>query len=231
MLACLQIKSVLVCLLTVSDAIRKNIFFCLVGPTGAGKSTFCRHLAQDFEDIELSISATSRPPREGEVEGVDYFFISEDEFRQRVQRGEFFEWEETHGYLYGTLQSTVNQVIEGASDVLFDVDIRGALDYKRKYPGQTVNILIVPPSIEVITDRVLERGEVSEEELTRRLHTARMEYRMVLDLAQRGEGLDYLVVNDDFSTAYWTVQGIVYAERARFNRYSFKYIQEISEEF
>ncbi len=230
MLACLQKVNLILLLHAVSDAIRKNIFFCIVGPTGAGKSTFCRHLEQDFEDIELSVSATSRPPREGEVEGVDYFFITEDEFRQRIHRGEFFEWEETHGYLYGTFQSTVNQVLHGASDVLFDVDIRGALDYRKKYPDQTVNILVVPPSIDVITDRVLGRGDVLEEELTRRLHTARMEYRMVLDLARKGEGIDYIVVNDDFATAYWTVQGIVYAERARFNRYSFKYIQEISEE-
>lgn len=214
-----------------TNPIRKNIFFCIFGPTGAGKSTFCQHLVQDFDDIELSISVTSRSPRAGEVEGVDYFFVNPDEFRERIQRGELFEWEETHGYFYGTPQASVDQVLQGSSDVLFDVDIRGALDYKKRFPEQTVNILILPPSIDVISERVLERSEVTDEELSRRLDTARMEYRMVLELAQKGEGVDYLVVNDDFATAYWTVQGIVYAERACFRRYSIEYIKEFTEEF
>lgn len=212
-------------------SVRKNIFFCLFGPTGAGKSTFCQHLAQDFEDIELSISVTSRPPREGETEGLDYFFVTEEEFRARIQRGEFFEWEETHGKLYGTPQSTINSVLDGNTDMLFDVDIRGALDYKKKFPAETVNILVLPPSIEIISERVMERSEMSDKELQRRLQTARMEYRMVLDLAQKAEGIDYLVINDDFSTAYWTIQGIIYAERARFSRYSLEYIKELAEEF
>ena len=214
-----------------NEPVRKNMFFCFFGPTGAGKSTICRHLAQDFDDLDLSISLTSRPPRSGEVEGVDYFFITEEDFRQRVQRGELFEWEETHGYLYGTPQSTVDQVLNGRMDMVFDVDIRGALDYSRKFPGQSVSVLILPPSIDIITERVLGRSDVSDEELSRRLHTARMEYRMVLDLAQKGEGIDYMVINDDFSTAYWTIQGIIYAERARFGRFSLRHIKDLAEEF
>ena len=214
-----------------NEPVRKNMFFCFFGPTGAGKSTICRHLAQDFDDLDLSISLTSRPPRSGEVEGVDYFFITEEDFRQRVQRGELFEWEETHGYLYGTPQSTVDQVLNGRMDMVFDVDIRGALDYSRKFPGQSVSVLILPPSIDIITERVLGRSDVSDEELSRRLHTARMEYRMVLDLAQKGEGIDYMVINDDFSTAYWTIQGIIYAERARFRRFSLRHIKDLAEEF
>ena len=207
---------------------RQNIFFCLFGPTGAGKRCFYQSILQDFDDIEPCISVTSRRAREFEQDTVDYFFVSADEFQQRIQRGDFFEWEEVHGAFYGTPQHTVDTLLSVESDVLVEVDIRGALSFRKKIPERVVTILILPPSFDSIEERIREQAEFSEIELSRRLATAQMEYRMILDIHQRSDGIDYLVVNDDFSTAYWTVQGIIYAERARFHRADERYIRILS---
>ena len=208
---------------------RKNIFFCLIGPTGAGKRLFYQSILQDFDDIEPSISVTSRKASKLEHDGADYFFVSQEEFQSRIQRGEFFEWEEINGAFYGTPKNSVESLMAGQSDVLVKVDVRGALAFRKKIPGQVVTILILPPSFDSIEERLRERGKISEVELSRHLAMAQIEYRMVMDIHQKGDGIDYLVVNDDFSTAYWIVQGIIYAERARFSRADGHYIKLLSE--
>jgi guanylate kinase len=197
---------------------RKGILFVLIGPSGSGKSTFCSRLVGDFDDLHYSISVTSRPPRKGEVNGKSYHFVSREEFIARRERGEFFEWEETHGNLYGTLRSTLQNGIDGGHDLLFQIDIRGALTMKTHFPDNTVAVFIIPPSFEALRERLVRRGSVDNAELDRRFATAREEYEALLSLPRDGGKIDYLLLNRDIEETYARMKGIVIAERSRYLR-------------
>jgi guanylate kinase len=166
----------------------------------------------------LSISATTRTPRENERDGSSYFFLSREAFRAKAAAGEFFEWEEIHGNLYGTLRSTVDEALERGHDLLLDIDIRGALNFKRALPNSTVIVFLVPPSIEVLKKRLLARGKISEQELQTRLGTAEREYQQLLELQDKPGAIDYFVVNDSVEDTYALLNAIVAAERARLIR-------------
>lgn len=201
------------------DLIRKGILFVLIGPTGSGKSTFCERLVGEFSDsLQFSNSATSRPPRANEVGGKTYNFMSREEFIARRERGEFFEWEEIHGNLYGTLQQSLIQGIESGKDLLFQIDIRGALNFKRQFPDNTVVVFLLPPSFDELQKRLRVRGTVEEDELKRRFETACSEYQALLRLHGDGEMIDYLIVNRELESTYEQVRSIVVAERARYLR-------------
>ena len=197
---------------------RKGILFVLIGPSGSGKSTFCSRLVKDFEDLQYSTSVTSRPPRHGEVQGKSYHFVSREEFVARRERGEFFEWEETHGNLYGTLRETLQNGIDGGHDLLFQIDIRGALTMKTHFPDNTVSVFIIPPSFEELRERLVARGPVDAAELERRFGTARQEYEALLALRGEHGKIDYLLVNQDIEETYAEMKGIVMAERSRYLR-------------
>ena len=197
---------------------RKGILFVLIGPSGSGKSTFCSRLVKDFDDLHYSISVTSRPPRNGEVHGKSYHFVSREEFIARRERGEFFEWEETHGNLYGTLRATLQNGIDGGHDLLFQIDIRGALTMKSNFPDNTVSVFIIPPSFEALQERLIARGPVDPAELERRFATARQEYEALLSLRARHDKVDYLLLNRDIEKTYAQMRGIVLAERSRYLR-------------
>ena len=200
------------------DLQRKGILFVLIGPSGSGKSTFCGRLIKDFDDLHYSISVTSRPPRQGEVQGKSYHFVSREEFLARRDRGEFFEWEETHGNLYGTLRSTLQNGIDGGHDLLFQIDIRGALTMKKHFPDNTVSVFIVPPSFEALRERLVGRGSVDAAELERRFGTARQEYETLLSLHRDAGKIDYLLLNQELEETYSHMKGIVMAERSRYLR-------------
>ncbi len=200
------------------DLKRKGILFVLIGPSGSGKSTFCSRLIRDFDDLHYSISVTSRPPRQGEVQGTSYHFVSREEFLARRDRGEFFEWEETHGNLYGTLRSTLQNGIDGGHDLLFQIDIRGALTMKKHFPDNTVSVFIIPPSFEALRERLVGRGSVDAAELERRFATARQEYEALLSLHGEAAKVDYLLLNEDLEDTYTHMKGIVMAERSRYLR-------------
>ena len=198
---------------------RKGILFVIMGPAGSGKSTFCERLIKEFpEALQYSTSVTSRPPRPTEVPGKSYHFISREEFVSRRERGEFFEWEETHGNLYGTPQASLIQGIESGKDLLFQIDIRGALNFKRQFPENAVTIFTVPPSFAELKQRLLARGTVDPKELQRRFSTAQDEYTTLLNLHGTIGQIDYLVVNRDLDSTYDQVRAIVIAERARYHR-------------
>ncbi|MEY4667377.1 MAG: hypothetical protein RL518_76 [Pseudomonadota bacterium] len=200
------------------DLKRKGILFVLIGPSGSGKSTFCSRLVKDFDDLQYSTSVTSRPPRHGEVHGKSYHFVSREEFIARRERGEFFEWEETHGNLYGTLRATLQNGIDGGHDLLFQIDIRGALTMKKNFPDNTVSVFIIPPSFEALRERLLARGPVDGSELERRFATARQEYETLLSLRAEHDKIDYLLLNQDIEETYQQMKGIVLAERSRYLR-------------
>jgi guanylate kinase len=198
---------------------RKGILFVIMGPAGSGKSTFCDRLVKEFpEALQYSTSVTSRPPRPNEVPGKSYHFISREEFISRREKGEFFEWEETHGNLYGTPQSSLIKGIESGKDLLFQIDIRGALNFKRQFPENAVTIFTVPPSFAELKQRLLARGTVDPAELKRRFSTAQEEYRTLLKLHGAIGQIDYLVVNRDLDSTYEQVRAIVVAERAKYHR-------------
>jgi len=202
-----------------SQLVRKGILFVLIGPTGSGKSTFCNRLLGDFPDsLRYSVSATSRPMRPGEVQGKSYHFFSRDEFTRKIEAGDFFEWEETHGNLYGTLRGSLIDGINSGRDLLFQIDIRGALNFKRAFPNNTVTVFIIPPSFAALKARLSGRGTTDPEELARRFSTARTEYKALQELSEQQGQIDYLVVNRELDAAYEEIKAVVVSERARYHR-------------
>lgn len=193
------------------------LFYILVGPAGSGKTTVREHLTSRFNrTLRKCVTATSRAPRPGEVNGISYHFFSRAEFEERIGRGEFVEWQETHGNLYGTLKKTLEEARIAGHDVVFDIDIRGAFFFQERYPDQAVVIFLVPPSVERLTERLRARGG-TEEDLQIRLRTAEREFEL-FHLNERV--ISYLVVNDHLPDTLLSAESIVRAERLRCQRYS-----------
>jgi len=199
--------------------VRKGILFIIVGPAGAGKSTVCDRLIAEFPDsLQYSTSATSRVPRHGEIPGKSYDFMSREEFVKRKERGEFFEWEEIHGNLYGTPKESLLRGIETGKDLLLQKDIRGALNFKQHFPDNAVTVFMLPPSFADLNIRLQTRGTTDPAELKRRLATARSEYQALLDVHGSQGMVDYVVVNGDLEATYQQVRAVVIAERSRYLR-------------
>lgn len=171
------------------------------GPSGSGKTSIVRALLLQLPQLEFSVSATTRAKRAGETHGKDYHFLVENEFRRRVAAGEFVEWEEIYGNLYGTLRAEVDAGLASGRVILFDIDVKGALSIKRQYP-EAVLIFIRPPGIEELERRLRARLTEDEASLARRMERAAME----MDL---GKKFDYAVVNDSLSRATDEVVTIV----------------------
>ena len=163
-------------------------------PSGSGKTTLVHHLLQQGLPIGFSISATSRPPRGKEKDGVDYFFMSENSFREKIAEDAFLEYEEVYeGTFYGTLRSEVDRLWKTGKTVLFDIDVVGGLNVKRQYPDQCLALFIQPPSLSELEKRLRRRGTDNEKKIKERLAKATKE----LDLANQ---FDKVIVNDDLET-------------------------------
>ena len=198
---------------------RSGILLCLVGPAGSGKTTFANQLLGEFEDggtLCRSVSVTTRLPRNGEVDGIDYHFVPRDVFEQKIQAGEFFEWEETHLNLYGTLKSPLESAISKGADIVLDIDIRGALNFKKSYPANTVIVFIMPPSRGELKERLAKRGS-SQDDLAIRLTTALREVEIFTK--NRAE-VDYLIINDEMQRAFTEIRSVLIVERSRVTRFS-----------
>lgn len=167
--------------------------FVVSAPSGAGKTTVVRNVVKKFPEIVFSISATTRAKRDFETEGVDYFFMSEVEFKEKIEADEFIEWETFYGYYYGTLKSFVNSETKKGNSVLLEVDVKGALKIKEVFP-QAVTIFIMPPSIEELRNRLIKRKTESESDLQKRFERAKMEIEFE-------KHFQYKVVNDDIENA------------------------------
>lgn len=175
----------------------------LVAPSGSGKTTIAQKLLKDFPKIKFSVSATTRTPREGEEHGKDYFFLSREEFDQKIEQNSFLEWEEFYnGSRYGTLRSEVDKLIESGYFPLLDVEVKGALNVKRMYGAKSVSIFIQPPSIEELKKRLIKRGTEDDASLESRLERAEEEIRYA-------NKFNYVVTNDDLETAYKQVTTVV----------------------
>jgi len=167
--------------------------FVVAGPSGAGKGTLIEELLRRYPTAWLSVSATTRRPRRGESDGVQYFFLDEETFRARARAGEFLEWAEVHGSLYGTPRDAVMEHLEKGEDVILEIDVQGARQVREKVPD-AVGIFVMPPSIEELERRLRGRGTESDGEIARRLRNAREESKA------SGE-YRYVVVNDDLRRA------------------------------
>lgn len=178
--------------------------FVISAPSGTGKSTIINELMKcDDLQLEFSISATTRKPREGEKDGVNYYFLSLDDFRQRIEQGEFAEFEEVYaGRYYGTLKSEIERITSMGKNVIMDVDVKGGLSVKGLYGDKALSIFIVPPSIDCLRERLLSRATDNIEEINKRVDKAAYELTFV-------DKFDCCVVNDVLETAVEEVKAII----------------------
>ncbi|MCC6106515.1 MAG: guanylate kinase [Coriobacteriaceae bacterium] len=167
--------------------------FVISGPSGAGKGTLLAELRKQRPDLGLTVSATTRSPRPGEVDGTSYYFLSDEEFRRRIAAGEFVEWAEVHGHLYGTLVSEVKRLLAKGHSLVLEIDVQGALNVRKVYPD-AVLIFIEPPSLQALEERLRGRGTEDEASIELRLKNARHE----MELADQ---YDARIVNDTVDRA------------------------------
>ncbi|BCJ85119.1 guanylate kinase [Effusibacillus dendaii] len=184
--------------------IQKGLLVVLSGPSGAGKGTVCKALLPTMSSLGYSVSCTTRQPREGEQEGVNYFFKSREQFEEMIQQDELLEWAEVYGNYYGTPLRYVEEQLAAGYNVLLEIDIQGALQVKKKYPNG-VFIFLIPPSLQELKQRILGRGTETEESFKVRFGSAADEMKHINDY-------DYVVVNDQVDDAVDRVRSIVIAE-------------------
>ena len=171
-------------------------------PSGAGKTTIVKAILAKYPSMLFSVSATTRPKRDVEVDGKDYFFLQRPEFDRRIAAGELVEWEEIYGNLYGTLKTEVDKALSSGRTMLFDIDVKGGLSIKRLYPDDSVIIFIKPPSIEVLRARLRDRKTEDDATFKRRMDRVAMELGMA-------HQFDYRVVNDNLEQAIAEVDKLV----------------------
>jgi len=171
-------------------------------PSGAGKTTLCRRLLDDFPSLLLSISSTTRPPRGTERHGHEYFFLTVQEFEDQIQRGCFAEWARVHGNYYGTSKAVIENAFLDGKSVLLDIDVQGAEKLKLAFPTQCYRIFITPPSLAELEFRLRARGTETEETIQKRLKNAQVEMATSKDF-------DYIVVNDSLDRAYMELKTLL----------------------
>ena len=189
--------------------INNGLLIVISGPSGAGKGTICKALSED-QDLWISVSATTRKPRNGEVDGVNYFFLSKQEFTDKINEDDFFEYAEVYGNYYGTPKWKTLEAIYSGRDVVLEIDIQGALKVKQQYP-EGVFIFILPPSMEELKQRIINRGTETEESLIRRFKSAYQEVNYI-------SKYNYAVVNDTVENAVDKIKAILTAEKCRVDR-------------
>ena len=187
-----------------------GILFIITGPSGAGKTSILKRVMKEVENLEFSVSYTTRPRRPGEVDGRDYFFVDEKRFKKMVEEGEFLEWAIVHGYYYGTSKKFIDERLEKNGDLLLDIDVQGALNVKRM-DLDIVSVFIAPPSLEDLERRLRKRGTDSEYDLKRRLEDAKWELSKISEF-------EYLIVNDFLEKSVEKLKAIITAERMRTKR-------------
>jgi guanylate kinase len=187
----------------------RGSLFVVSAPSGAGKTTLCKELVLNVKGLEFSVSFTTRRPRPGEVDGKDYNFVSEEKFKYMVSSGEFIEWAEVHGNLYGTSRSRLEKMLTEGTDVIMDVDVRGARQIMKiqKSYHDGIYVFILPPSREALKERLQKRKNNTAEEISQRLKAAADEIRDYLIY-------DYVIVNNVFERALKELEAVVISRRA-----------------
>jgi guanylate kinase len=197
---------------------KRGLLLVVSAPSGAGKTTLCREMAHTMPGLRYSISYTTRSPRANEVDGRDYFFITEPEFMQMVARNEFAEWAKVHNNFYGTQADFLKRTMAGGTDVLLDVDTQGAKLLKKRFPDG-VFIFVLPPSMAILMERLRDRRSDTPEEIERRLRVAREEIQNFSDY-------DYIIINDEIKKAIRDLESVILAERIRITHAEQDWIRE-----
>ncbi|NDD28430.1 MAG: guanylate kinase [Proteobacteria bacterium] len=190
--------------------VHPGLMFVISGPSGAGKSTVLARVLGALGDLQFSVSATTRDPRPGEVDGTDYYYVTHDRFSEMIREDDLLEWAEVHGQFYGTPAEFVRAHLRGGCDVVLDLDVQGARKVRERFHG-AIFIFLAPPSMEELSKRLHGRHTENEERIKRRLANAQYELAAIHEY-------DYLVVNDHVSGAALALQSIIEAERARVHR-------------
>ena len=193
------------------DLNRRGMLFVLSSPSGAGKSTIARALLADDAGLRMSVSATTRPMRPGEVDGIDYHFVDLARFKDMVGDGEFLEWAHVFGHRYGTPKVPVGEILSAGADVLFDIDWQGAQQLYQQAGGDVVRVFILPPSVEELGRRLTARGTDEPDVVRARMDRAASEI-------SHWDGYDYVLVNDDVDRCFAQVKHILAAERLKRSR-------------
>ena len=188
----------------------QGLLIVLSGPSGVGKGTVCSALRESAPELVYSVSATTRAPRAGEQEGVNYFYKSREQFQSMIEQDELLEWAEYVGNYYGTPRSFVADTIRGGRDIVLEIEVQGALQVKKRFP-QGVFIFLLPPSLEELKNRIVTRGTESEATISSRMAVASEELNLI-------EHYDYAVVNDRIETACERIRSIITAEHCRRER-------------
>ena len=186
---------------------RRGLLFIVSAPSGAGKTTLVERLVVQTPDLKLSRSYTSRRAREGEIDGVDYNFVSRERFEQMAAAGDFLEWADVFGNLYGTSAADTERLLDRGYDVVLLIDVQGARKVRRR-GVETTAVFVMPPSFQVLEQRLRGRSKDSDEEIQRRLDVARQEVASYAEY-------DFVVINDELTAAVDRLRGIVIAERSR----------------
>jgi guanylate kinase len=190
---------------------RRGIIFILSAPSGSGKTTLSRSALGMRLGLRPSVSITTRLPRSGECEGVDYNFVTDEGFRRKLATGELAEWAQVFDAAYGTPREPLDQAVASGTDILLDIDIQGTRQIREQYPNDAVTIFVLPPSFAELEERLHRRGTESQDEIERRLLRAR-------DEAAAYPEYDYLIINSDLTESLLQLEAVVKAERLRVAR-------------
>lgn len=196
---------------------KKGLLLVVSGPSGVGKGTICKEYLSKYDDCALSVSATTRSPRDGEVDGVSYFFLSHDEFREKIDEGGFLEHAVFCDNYYGTPKDAVMEKLEEGKNVILEIEVQGALQVRSHYP-EAVFVFVIPPSVEILEERLRGRGTETDEVIKQRLERAKAEFKYI-------DKYNYVLVNDTVSEAVCRLHSIIEAEKCVMSR-NYNFVKE-----
>ena len=201
---------------------RKGLLLVVSGPSGAGKGTICKAILEQNDQIKLSVSATTRKPRNGEVHGVNYFFLEKEEFTSMIEKGEFLEYAQIYDNFYGTPKAAIMETLAKGQDVILEIEMQGARQVKKVYP-EGIFIFVLPPSLKELKNRIVGRGTETAEELEKRFSCAFEEIKQIDDY-------DYFIFNKDVEKSVKELEAIISSEKNKVTRYKNNIIETFKEE-
>lgn len=196
---------------------KRGLLLVVSGPSGVGKGTICKEYLRAYDDCALSVSATTRSPRDGEVDGESYFFLSQDEFKKKIEEGGFLEHAIFCDNYYGTPKDAVLKMLDSGKNVILEIEVQGALQVRSHYP-EAVFVFVIPPSMEVLEERLRGRGTEADDVISKRLERAKAEFKFI-------EKYNYILNNDTVENAVERLHSIITAEKCLMAR-NYNYLKE-----